>query len=369
MALMEQAKAQAALDALALIEDDTALVTVIVEMLRHRPQVCPAVIAATCPELTYAPSKAITERRATGHMKTISPNGGYGFISCPELHAIFGCDIFAHMKQIGEIRPGTEVSFAVLLNKDNKPQAFDIEEISSWGGGGQPDMMMGFDGGMMGKGCMGKGGGGGGGYSGNGPSAVKTKICRDWQNGSCNRGSNCWFAHGEHEIGSAGGGCGGGPNKGGGKGGYGGGCGKGGWDGGADPMAAMQAMMPMMANMMGAGMGGCGGKGGAKGKGMGGGDGVDVDIGQFEGVLVKFNETKGMGFIQSQALSAQGYGDVFIHQKNLNGFQVGDEVTFNAYLHKGHSLQGKDLQGEPGNGRGAHLVGNMEPPSKMARRG
>ena len=44
---------------------------------------------------------------------------------------VFGCDVFAHAKQIGGFTPGTEVSFAILLNKDSKPQAFDIEELSA----------------------------------------------------------------------------------------------------------------------------------------------------------------------------------------------------------------------------------------------
>ena len=43
---------------------------------------------------------------------------------------VFGCDVFAHAKQIGGFSAGTEVSFAILLNKDSKPQAFDIEELS-----------------------------------------------------------------------------------------------------------------------------------------------------------------------------------------------------------------------------------------------
>ena len=51
---------------------------------------------------------------------------------CPTVHLrqVFGCDVFAHAKQIGGFTPGTEVSFAILLNKDSKPQAFDIEELS-----------------------------------------------------------------------------------------------------------------------------------------------------------------------------------------------------------------------------------------------
>lgn len=31
-------------------------------------------------------------------------------------------------------------------------------------------------------------------------SKFKTEICRNWKNGQCRYGSNCFFAHGEHEL-------------------------------------------------------------------------------------------------------------------------------------------------------------------------
>ena len=39
---------------------EASLIQVIIEILKHRPQVCPAVVAASCPDLTYAPAKAST---------------------------------------------------------------------------------------------------------------------------------------------------------------------------------------------------------------------------------------------------------------------------------------------------------------------
>lgn len=49
-------------------------------------------------------------------------------LSCAS-RQVFGSDVFAHAKQIARFSPGTNVSFAILLNKDRRPQAFDIEEI------------------------------------------------------------------------------------------------------------------------------------------------------------------------------------------------------------------------------------------------
>ena len=40
-----------------------------------------------------------------------------------------GSDVWAHYKQIGRFQPEQHVSFAVLLSKDRRPQAFDLEEI------------------------------------------------------------------------------------------------------------------------------------------------------------------------------------------------------------------------------------------------
>eukprot|EP00409_Alexandrium_fundyense_P003644 CAMPEP_0185905930 /NCGR_PEP_ID=MMETSP0196C-20130402/5092_1 /TAXON_ID=2932 /ORGANISM="Alexandrium fundyense, Strain CCMP1719" /LENGTH=58 /DNA_ID=CAMNT_0028625567 /DNA_START=23 /DNA_END=195 /DNA_ORIENTATION=+ len=56
-------------------------------------------------------------------------NNGFGFIDCPELHAVFGNDVFLHNKQLGEFGPGAMVTFAVCLSKDNKPQAYDLQPM------------------------------------------------------------------------------------------------------------------------------------------------------------------------------------------------------------------------------------------------
>jgi len=78
----------------------------------------------------------------------------------------------------------------------------------SWGGGGGGGGggwggdagygKGGFDGGFGKGGCKGGGKGGGKGF--------KTQMCKYFQNGSCQKGDQCTYAHGEHELGGAAGG-------------------------------------------------------------------------------------------------------------------------------------------------------------------
>ena len=64
---------------------EVKLIQVIVAVLRKRPQICPEVAQAMIPDLTFAPARAITERRATGVVKSINTSGGFGFITCPDI--------------------------------------------------------------------------------------------------------------------------------------------------------------------------------------------------------------------------------------------------------------------------------------------
>mmetsp|Transcript_86336 Transcript_86336/g.244902 ORF Transcript_86336/g.244902 Transcript_86336/m.244902 type:complete len:275 (-) Transcript_86336:37-861(-) len=101
----------------------------IIEALRHRPELAPAVVAACCPDLTYAPAKSATDRRENGYIKSFNQKNGYGFVESPGLFEIFGQDVFLHRRQMGAFMVGQQVSFAVMLNDDNKPQAFDLQPL------------------------------------------------------------------------------------------------------------------------------------------------------------------------------------------------------------------------------------------------
>jgi len=182
---------QQLVDALGGLGEEDA-VNVMASVLKARPELAPPIVNFCCPDLTYPPSRVLAERRSTGTVKSFNHEKGFGFIECKELLEIFGNDVFLHYKQLNGFEPGTPVTFAVVLNKDNKPQAFDLALPDAkgmgdmkggkgkacgkgfgkdmgkgfdWGGkgdwGGGYDMfeMKGKMGKAFGKGCDGKGGG------------------------------------------------------------------------------------------------------------------------------------------------------------------------------------------------------------------
>lgn len=112
--------------------DEQSAVSVICSVLESRPDLAPTVVAFCVPDLTYPPAKAITERRSVGYVKSFNGEKGFGFIACDELREVFGNDVFIVAAQLGDTPVGSEVSFAVALNKDNKPQAYDVVPVSGW---------------------------------------------------------------------------------------------------------------------------------------------------------------------------------------------------------------------------------------------
>merc|ERR1740138_660349 len=115
--------------------EEDQVVAIIGRILQDKPELAPSVVAFAVPDLTYAPSRALAERRSKGVVKSFNQEKGFGYIACPELKAVFGNDVYVHAKQIAHMcQPGTEVSFAVLLNKENKPQAFDVQPAAGGAG-------------------------------------------------------------------------------------------------------------------------------------------------------------------------------------------------------------------------------------------
>ncbi|CAK8993990.1 unnamed protein product [Durusdinium trenchii] len=86
---------QAFIEALCTTPRDQAL-AVLGELLRNRPTLAPAIVGFACPDLTYAPARGISEKRAMGTLKSFSQKTGFGFIACPELHEVFGADVFVY---------------------------------------------------------------------------------------------------------------------------------------------------------------------------------------------------------------------------------------------------------------------------------
>lgn len=61
-----------------------------------------------------------------GLIKSFEKKKGFGFIDCPETYQQFGRDVFIHKKDMGNFKPGIEVTFAIAMNKDGHPQARDV---------------------------------------------------------------------------------------------------------------------------------------------------------------------------------------------------------------------------------------------------
>merc|ERR1712217_380635 len=62
-----------------------------------------------------------------GYVKGAAGPDGFAEIENPELRLIFGKDVVVHREQLGDMQAGTAVNFAVLLNEESMPQAFDLQ--------------------------------------------------------------------------------------------------------------------------------------------------------------------------------------------------------------------------------------------------
>mmetsp|Transcript_111538 Transcript_111538/g.314950 ORF Transcript_111538/g.314950 Transcript_111538/m.314950 type:complete len:300 (-) Transcript_111538:122-1021(-) len=293
---MADADAQGIISKVIGLDEDTAI-GVITSILSSRPELAPAVVSFAVPDLTYPPAKTLSERRAWGVVKSFNEEKGFGFIDCYELKEIFGNDVFVHGKQMKGIAVGSEVSFAVALNKDNKPQGYDIvDAVAKAKCGGK-----GFE-----KGCKGMG------FGEWGKGLDWFKGGDDWWGKGCAWGKGeDWSKSGKDwHMGAP--------------------WGKDGKDG-KD------------------GKNGGGLKGGKKrpysmGPGEARGPDVAEELGQFVGHIKSFSEKSGYGFIDCQDLKQQGYtGDVFLHHVQATGHKVGAQVMFVAFKNGKDNLQAKDL--------------------------
>lgn len=100
--------------------------------------------------------------RFEGRIKSFNAKQGFGFIECPEAHAIFGRDVFLHKAQIGDLKVGTQVTYSVEMNKQGMPQARELTTLDGMTPGPSPANVAkggGPGGGRGGKGAGGKGGG------------------------------------------------------------------------------------------------------------------------------------------------------------------------------------------------------------------
>jgi len=97
---------------------------------QRRVPLPPAQATAHTPK-TYRELPGVTDRRFKGVVVSYKPEEGYGFIQCPELHDVFGRDVFLHRLQIGRFDVGASVSFGVFLNKNSQPQAKEVTDVGA----------------------------------------------------------------------------------------------------------------------------------------------------------------------------------------------------------------------------------------------
>lgn len=293
--------AQTIVDTVASADEATAL-SIIQAILSNRPELAPLLVNFAVPDLTYPPSKAMTAGREKGVIKSLSREKGFGFIDCAELKEVFQGDVFLHIKQAQEYAVGQPVTFAVMLNKDNRPQAYDlIADVDSTKGVGKGD-------------------------------AWSTAAADTWNACSKGKGKDGWGA-GDAWSGEA-------------------------WAGdswsGEGGKGKMMNMMPAFGDGYGDAwkgkgkgkFGGFDGKG-KKGKVAEGKAEKQEDLGQFQGVIKRFDAQSGYGFIECQDLKDVGCpDDVVLPQEQKGHFEVGSYVQFTCIM-KGGKPQAKDLAAVP----------------------
>jgi len=65
-----------------------------------------------------------------GTLKSYSDKNGFGFIDCQAIKQKYGCDVFVHKSAGESVRVGSRVTFQVHLNKKGQPQANKLEVVA-----------------------------------------------------------------------------------------------------------------------------------------------------------------------------------------------------------------------------------------------
>lgn len=301
---------------------DVELLTTLKAVLQDRAAVIQEIVDWAVPDLAYANVRLMTEHRQVGAIKSFNDANGYGFIDCPAVHEAFGQDVFLHRSQRGSYQVGQEVTFAILLNKERKPQAFDLSAPSgqgpsqdaNWKGSGW-ESSKGSKGWEASKGDV-------YGWAKGGPQG----------NGAA-KGKGAWGPPAEMSKGT---------NKGRPANGY------------APPAPIVRMAGAGAANAKNGGSYGKGGKGyGEKGKGTKSDGGPPmtaveepgVTDRRFDGLIKSFNDKTGFGFISCDELMEMYNCDVFVHHRQMANFSVGTAVSFGVVLNKDHKPQAVDLAG------------------------
>jgi len=253
--------------------------------LSERPHLALPLLEWMIPDLAFPPAKSLTgpgSRRFVGTISNIHPEKGFSFLTCPEATEIFGIDVFLHSAQRGAFQVHDEVNFAVLLNKDGKPQAFDLTPASSssvtpivsaasWKGWQKGEEK---------------------GWQKGGP-AVAAVAHKGWQ-----KGEDKGWQKGEPAFAQKG-----------------------------SPMSGLKGGIVS-------------GQKGAQTFGKGGNAGMGDRL---TGTITAFLPHKNFGFIQCEEISATYGKDLWLHGDQKGSFDIGDTVSFSLIFNKEGSPQAIDL--------------------------
>jgi len=354
--------------------EDTDLLATLKAALESRAAVLQALVDWAVPDRAYVSARLLVENRVCGKIKSFNEASGYGFIDCPAVHDAFGNDAFLHHQQLQNFAVGQEVSFAILLSKEGKPQAFDLgparngqdmRKMSDKGHGGYK----GNAGGGGHKGGKGHHDGGHGGYRDHRqPDASDGhRGARESRPASEGRmGDNDWAAwtpstYGRRTDGASWGALPAPPPPG----------------RGRSPPAAFRRNVasndqpPSDSQPSARHKYPVPPRRDAHSAPPSANDVPGITDRRHEGVLKSFNERNGFGFIENDELKGRYGNDVFVHHAQMGNFRVGQALTFNVFLNKDEKPQAKDIRSaNEGSGgyddsRGARY--SAGPPSKRPR--
>eukprot|EP00746_Dinoflagellata_sp_MGD_P147859 gnl/MRDRNA2_/MRDRNA2_80170_c0_seq2.p1 gnl/MRDRNA2_/MRDRNA2_80170_c0~~gnl/MRDRNA2_/MRDRNA2_80170_c0_seq2.p1 ORF type:complete len:400 (-),score=84.42 gnl/MRDRNA2_/MRDRNA2_80170_c0_seq2:16-1215(-) len=111
--------------------DEEALQS-ICTLIEQKPHLAWELVQWLIPDFAFGATKCLMDPavRFTGTIKSFAHTKGYGFVTSPQIQEQFGSDVFCHSAQLGSFNVGDTVDFAVLLNKEGKPQAFDLVPLN-----------------------------------------------------------------------------------------------------------------------------------------------------------------------------------------------------------------------------------------------
>lgn len=321
--------------------DDATAVRVICKLLHKRPAIAMGVVQDVVPDVTYAPTKAFSESRCVGTLSAIHYEQHYGCIDCPDLVQKYGHDVLVMGEQYAGYKVGDVVSFAVFLDQESKPQAFDLQLHQ------QGDLNQGLEGSMWNDGFQ---------VAAQGISATAFQGVSQGISTNALQGARpgpggvpvlkpvmvggSWQLV-QKAVASMGGAPGAGPEPG-----LSGGLGGGGLNS-TPHVSALTGFPSAPKSAM---------------------EYPGVTDSRHVGTIYSFDQVKNFGFIKCPTLYGVFNRDVFLHRAQLGNFTLGSTVEFGVFLNKNGHPQAKDLlPGSGGGDAGGALADSLDMTAKRAR--